>query len=57
LALDLCLRRRSTLLVATVAAYSSYENQLWFAAADDPTAARLWRLSVDGPRELALVVG
>jgi hypothetical protein len=39
-----------TLLVAGVAAYSSYEHQRRFAAAGgaDPAGARLWPLSVDG---------
>jgi hypothetical protein len=48
--LDLWVRRCSALLVAGVAAYSSYEHQQRFAAAGggDPTAARLWPLSVDG---------
>jgi len=48
--LDLWLRRCSTLLVAGVAAYSSYEHQRLFAATGgaDPTAAELWPLSVDG---------
>jgi len=42
-ALDLWLRRCSALLVAGVAAYSSYEHQRWFAAAGgaDPASARL----------------
>jgi hypothetical protein len=47
---DLCVRRGAALLVAGVAAYSSYQHQRLFAAAGgtDPTGARLWPLSVDG---------
>jgi hypothetical protein len=46
--LDLWLRRCSTLLVADVAAYCSYEHHRLFAATGggDPTAAGLWPLSV-----------
>jgi Protein of unknown function (DUF2637) len=55
--LDLWLRRCSALLVAGVAAYSSYEHQRHFAAigGTDPAAARLWPLSVDGLVLLASV--
>jgi hypothetical protein len=47
---DLWLRRCSALLVAGVAAYSSYEHQRRFAAIGgaEATTARLWPLSVDG---------
>jgi hypothetical protein len=48
--LDLWVRRCSALLVAAVAAYSSYEHQRRFAATGgaEATAAGLWPLSVDG---------
>jgi len=54
---DVWVRRCSTLVVAGVAAYSSYEHQLRFAASGgaDLTGARLWPLSVDGLLLLASV--
>lgn len=50
-------RRGCTLIVAAVAAYSSYEHQRGFAlhAGADPTNAMLWPLSVDGLLLLATV--
>jgi hypothetical protein len=47
---DVWVRRCSTLMVAGVAAYSSYEHQRHFAAVGgaDPAGAKLWPLSVDG---------
>jgi hypothetical protein len=47
---DVWVRRCSTLMVAGVAAYSSYEHQRQFAATGgaDSTGAGLWPLSVDG---------
>jgi hypothetical protein len=54
---DVWVRRCSTLMVAGVAAYSSYEHQRHFAATGgaDPTGARLWPLSVDGLLLLASI--
>jgi hypothetical protein len=56
-ALDLWVRRSCALVVASVAAYASYEHQRQFALAGgaDPTGARLWPLSVDGLVLLATV--
>lgn len=50
-------RRGCTLIVAAVAAYSSYEHQREFALrfGADPTNAALWPLSVDGLLLLATV--
>jgi len=54
---DVWVRRCGTLMVAGVAAYSSYEHQRHFAATGgaDPTGAKLWPLSVDGLLLLASV--
>jgi hypothetical protein len=54
---DAWVRRCSTLIVAGMAAYSSYEHQRQFAAAGgaDPVGARLWPLSVDGLLLLASI--
>lgn len=54
---DLWVRRCGTLMVAGVAAYSSYEHQRQFAAAAgaDATGGKLWPLSVDGLLLLASV--
>lgn len=54
---DVWVRRCGTLMVAGVAAYSSYEHQRHFAAAGgaDPVGARLWPLSVDGLLLLASI--
>lgn len=50
-------RRGCALIVAAVAAYSSYEHQQEFAlrGGADPTSAALWPLSVDGLLLLATV--
>ncbi len=48
--LDVWVRRGCALIVAAVAAYSSYEHQQEF-----PTSAALWPLSVDGLLLLATV--
>lgn len=55
--LETWVRRGCTLIVAVVAAYSSYEHQRGFAlhAGADPTNAMLWPLSVDGLLLLATV--
>jgi hypothetical protein len=54
---DMWVRRCGTLMVAGVAAYSSYEHQWHFAAAGgaDPAGAKLWPLSVDGLLLLASI--
>jgi hypothetical protein len=54
---DVWLRRCGTLMVAGVAAYSSYEHQRHFAATGgaDPAGAKLWPLSVDGLLLLASI--
>jgi len=54
---DVWVRRCSTLMVAGVAAYSSYEHQRHFAVVGgaDPAGARLWPLSVDGLLLLASI--
>jgi hypothetical protein len=56
-ALDVWVRRACALLVASVAAYASYEHQRQFAldGGADETGARLWPLSVDGIVLLATV--
>lgn len=55
--LDLWVRRGCALIVAGVAAYSSYEHQRHFAVEGgaDPANAGLWPLSVDGLLLLATV--
>jgi uncharacterized protein DUF2637 len=55
--LDVWVRRGCALLVAAVAAYSSYEHQRGFAlrGGADATSAGLWPLSVDGLLVLATV--
>jgi hypothetical protein len=54
---DVWVRRCGTLMVAGVAAYSSYEHQRHFAAVGgaDPAGAKLWPLSVDGLLLLASI--
>src|SRR5262245_27626966 len=55
--LETWVRRGCALMVAAVAAYSSYEHQRGFALDNgaDPTNAGLWPLSVDGLLLLATV--
>jgi len=55
--MDVWVRRGCTLIVAGVAAYSSYEHQREFAlrGGADATSATLWPLSVDGLLVLATV--
>src|SRR6266508_2577068 len=55
--LDLWVRRGCALIVAAVAAYSSFEHQRGFAlrGGADATNAMLWPLSVDGLLLLATV--
>lgn len=55
--MDVWVRRGCTLIVAAVAAYSSYEHQREFAlrGGADATSATLWPLSVDGLLVLATV--
>jgi hypothetical protein len=51
------LRRVCTLVVASVAAYASYQHQREYAreGGSDPAGAALWPLSVDGLLVLAMV--
>jgi hypothetical protein len=55
--LDMVVRRACALIVAAVAAYSSFEHQRGFAlrGGADSTNAMLWPLSVDGLLLLATV--
>jgi hypothetical protein len=55
--LEMWVRRGCALVVASVAAYASYEHQREFAlrGGADPTSAMLWPLSVDGLLVLATV--